>query len=120
VLADRRGELLELRLLEPLARLVRVPLDRLHGQPEETIERNPNQARRHVGAAVDKRLSDRDARIVAARPNAAIDQGRLATLRAEAAAIRARAVDEGQPFVNETRNTFERIIADIETELDRK
>jgi hypothetical protein len=76
-----------------------------------------NQARIDFIMAVDKRLADLDARIVAAKTNSALDQGKIATLRAEAAAIRARAVDEAQPFAEDTRTSFERVIKDLEAAL---
>jgi len=46
LLADRRGKLLELRILEALSRLLGAPLDRLDRQREERASRNG----RHGGA----------------------------------------------------------------------
>jgi uncharacterized protein involved in exopolysaccharide biosynthesis len=78
------------------------------------------QARAEFLNTVDARLTDLDARIVASKTNAAVDHGRLTTLRAEANALRAQVADETRPFAQDAKNAFERIVADIETELDRK
>lgn len=78
------------------------------------------EARAEFLSSVDARLNDLDARIVASKTNAAIDQGRLATLRAEASALRAQIADETRPFAQDVKTTFERIMSDIEAELNRK
>lgn len=78
------------------------------------------EARAEFLGSVDARLTDLDAKIAASRTNAAIDQGRLTTLRAEALSLRTQIADETRPFAQDVRTTFERIYADIEAELDRK
>lgn len=77
-------------------------------------------ARADFLTTVDARLQDLDARIVASKTNAAIDQGRIATLRAEATALRSKAADETQPYAADMKATFDRIMSDIDAELNRR
>jgi exonuclease VII large subunit len=78
------------------------------------------KARAEFLANVDARLNDLDARIAAAKTNAVIDQGRLTTLRTEATSMRAQIADETRPFAEDMKASFERILNDIDTELNRK
>lgn len=78
------------------------------------------QARVEFLNSVDTRLQDLDARIVDSKTSAVVDQGRLATLRAEANALRTQVADETRPYADDVKTTFERIINDIQIELDRQ
>lgn len=78
------------------------------------------QARAEFLSNVDTRLNDLDARMAASKTNAAVDQARLTTLRAEATSLRSQIADETRPFAEDMKASFQRIINDIETELNRK
>lgn len=77
------------------------------------------QARTEFLNNVDARLKELDGRIAAKKANATVDQGRIATLRAEANALRTQIADETRPYAEDAKSSFDRIVRDIETELDR-
>jgi uncharacterized coiled-coil DUF342 family protein len=94
---------------------VREEVDDVNKATEELAD-----ARAEFVAAIDKQMQDIDNRLTQARAKAGFDATRAIQLRAEAAALRAKAVDNTRPFdVTTERSEFDRIMRDIDTELGR-
>ncbi len=79
-----------------------------------------DQARREFLATVDQELTDLDNRIAIAKTSGTVDQVKLAQLRAEAGQVRSRVADARVNFGEDERTLWDRVVRDIETELDRK
>ena len=96
--------------------------DNLAEQQEDVAEAKVelDQARRDFLDTIDKELTDLDNRISISKTSSTVDQVKLAQLRSEAGQVRARVADTRMNFGDDERTTWDRVVRDIETELDRK
>lgn len=87
-----------------------------------TAQTDEARARQKLVDTMDEKLRNLDARIekLKTESNTTVDQSRLAQMRGEIASLRAQAADTTKTLPGELQANYEKLVRDVEAELDRK
>lgn len=87
-----------------------------------TAQTDEARARQKLVDTMDEKLRNLDARIEKLKTDSTttVDQTKLAQLRGEIASLRAQAADTTKTLPGDLQTNYDKLVRDVETELDRK